>query len=136
MVLHKREQIITFPITILATFIASSIMVDLSGDSNKLKTYIKYTGLFISFFLGLLNELRKYFDYTTAHKEHDLSAKLYTTLLRSVEVRLIKNTLTKDDKQDIFKDIINQMSIIEQYEPDIPGYIDAKVRDSTIIYTE
>lgn len=134
-IFDNREQMITFPITILATFIASSIMIDLSGDENTFKKYIKYTGLIVSFALGLLNELRKYFNYAEAHKEHDLSAKLYTTLLRSIEVRLIKQKISKEEKQDIFKDIINQMSIIEQYEPDIPGYIDTKVRDSTTIYT-
>jgi hypothetical protein len=134
----NREKIITFPITILTTFIASSIMIDLSDSksTSTFKTYIKYTGLMISFLLGLLNELRKYFDYQTAHKEHDLSGKLYTTLLRSIEIRLIKNKLNKTDKQDIFQDIINQMSIIEQYEPDIPTKIDTKIRGSKILHVK
>lgn len=126
---NKRERIITFPITILATFIASSIMVDLTGTGTNFQLYMKYTGLVISFLLGLLNELRKYFDFAKLYKDHDLSSKLYTTLSRSIEIRLIQYKLVRNEKYDIFKDIVNQMSIIEQYEPDISKHIERKIRD-------
>jgi hypothetical protein len=126
---EKKDKIIGYPVTILSSFITSAIMMSITGDSDSDQNVIKYISLSLSIMSFLFSVSRDYFNYAKKHQSHDLSAKLYTTLLRSVEVRLIKNHLGKDDKRDIFKDIIDQMSIIEQYETPIPIGIDNKVRD-------
>ena len=66
--------------------------------------------------------------FSKKFQSHDLSSKLYTTLLRSIESTLIKNGLDKDAKRDLFKEIASQMSIIEQYETPVPHKIDKKIR--------
>jgi hypothetical protein len=127
---EKKDKIIGYPVTILSSFITSAIMMKIAGDATNNQNIIKYVSLSLSVMSFLFSVSRDYLNYAKKHQSHDLSAKLYTTLLRSVEVRLIKNHLGKEDKREIFKDIIDQMSIIEQYETPIPTGIDNKVRDA------
>jgi hypothetical protein len=126
---EKKDKIIGYPVTILSSFTSSTIMMSITGDSENNKNLIKYISLSLSIMSFLFSMSRDYLNYAKKYQSHDLSAKLYTTLLRSVEVRLIKNHLGKEDKRDIFKDIVDQMSIIEQYETPIPAGIDKKVRE-------
>jgi len=125
---EKKEKIIGYPVTILSSFLTSAIMMSISGDSSNDRDVIKYISLTLSIISFLFSVSRDYLNFARKFQSHDLSSKLYTTLLRSVEVRLINNHLDKDEKRDIFKDIVDQMSIIEQYETPVPAYIDSKVR--------
>lgn len=128
----KREKIIGYPVTILSSFITSAIMMSITSDSLHNKEVIKYISLTLSIISFLFSVSRDYLNFARKFQSHDLSSKLYTTLLRSTEVRLIKNHLSKDDKRDVFKDIVDQMSIIEQYETPIPVDIDNKIRKDHI----
>ena len=125
---EKKEKVIGYPVTILSSFLASTIMMSISGDSSNDRGVIKYISLSLSITSFLFSVSRDYLNFARKFQSHDLSSKLYTTLLRSVEVRLINNHLDKDEKRDIFKDIVDQMSIIEQYEIPVPVGIDSKVR--------
>ena len=125
---EKKEKIIGYPVTILSSFLTSAIMMSISGDDSNDKNVLKYISLTLSITSFLFSVSRDYLNFAKKFQSHDLSSKLYTTLLRSVEVRLINNHLGKDEKRDIFKDIVDQMSIIEQYETPVPAGIDAKVR--------
>jgi hypothetical protein len=126
---EKKDKIIGYPVTILSSFITSAIMMSITEDKTNDQNTIKYISLTLSIASFLFSVSRDYLNFAKKYQSHDLSAKLYTTLLRSVEVRLIKNHLGKEDKRDIFKDIVDQMSIIEQYETPIPSGIDNQVRD-------
>lgn len=125
---EKKEKVIGYPVTILSSFLTSAIMMSISGDSSNDRDVIKYISLTLSITSFLFSVSRDYLNFARKFQSHDLSSKLYTTLLRSVEVRLINNHLDKDEKRDIFKDIVDQMSIIEQYETPVPAGIDSKVR--------
>lgn len=129
LVFEKREKWIGYPVTILSSFLTSVIMMSISDDDEFDKKKIKYISLGLSVVSFLLSISREYFSFSKKFQSHDLSSKLYTTLLRSIESTLIKNGLDKNAKRDLFKEIVSQMSIIEQYETPIPRKIDEKVRD-------
>ena len=125
---EKKEKVIGYPVTILSSFLTSAIMMSITGDSSNDRDVIKYISLTLSITSFLFSVSRDYLNFARKFQSHDLSSKLYTTLIRSVEVRLINNHLDNDEKRDIFKDIVDQMSIIEQYETPVPAGIDSKVR--------
>ena len=129
MIYEKREKYLGYPITILSSFLSSTIMLEISNKNNEASNLFMYISLGLSVFSFLLSISRQYFDYAKKFQSHDLSSKLYTTLLRSVEVRLIKNHIDSEERRDIFKDIVDQMSIIEQYETPIPKNINKKIRN-------
>jgi len=128
----KQDRCLGFPVTILSTFIASTLMMSINSDEIYDKQIIKYVGLVLSILSFFFNVTRDYLKLARKFQSHDLSAKLYTTVLRSTEVCLIKDNLSNEEKKDIFKDIVNQMSIIEQYETDIPYSISSKIIDENI----
>jgi hypothetical protein len=129
---EKRDKIIGYPVTILSSFLTSAIMMSITNNSDnsdsKGNPIIKYISLTLSVMSFLFSVSRDYLNYSRKFQSHDLSSKLYTTLIRSTEVRLIKTHLDEAERRDIFKDIVDQMSIIEQYETPIPSRIDNKVR--------
>lgn len=125
---EKKDKIIGYPVTILSSFLASAIMMGITTDNDHSVVIIKYTSLILSIMSFLFSVSRDYLNFSRKFQSHDLSSKLYTTLLRSIEVRLIKNHIDNEERRDIFKDIVDQMSIIEQYETPIPSKIDKCVR--------
>jgi hypothetical protein len=129
---EKREKIIGYPVTILSSFLSSTIMMTITAGTET-PVYIKYISLGLSLTSFLLSVSRDYFGFAKKSQQHDLSSKLYTTLLRSMEVRLIKNHLNKNDKRDMFKDIVDQMSIIEQYETPVPSIVERKIREENTL---
>jgi hypothetical protein len=133
---ERREKIIGYPVTILSSFVSSTILMSISTDPDSDQTIIKSISLALSLISFFLSVSRDYLNYARKFQSHDLSSKLYTTLLRSVEVRLINSDLEKDEKRDIFKDIIDQMSIIEQYETPVPAYIDRQVRKDNAVMND
>lgn len=125
---ERLDKIIGYPITILSSFTASTIMMSLSNDPKKDKQIIEIASLIMSVTSFFLSISRNYLNYAKRSQSHDLSSKLYTTILRSVEVRLINTMLESNEYRNIFKDIVDQMSIIEQYEIPVPHNIDKQVR--------
>ena len=115
-------------LTILASFLSSTTFIGVMNSNAVANIYIDYINLFLSVSSFMLSASRSHLDYGTRSQSHDVSCKLYTTLLRAVDSRLIKNHMNNDDKRDMFKDIVDQMSIIEQYETTIPEYIDTITR--------
>jgi hypothetical protein len=126
----KKEKALGFPITIISSFVASSFMLTANENKNNhINAIIKYGGMSLSIVSFLMSISRNYLDYAARSNDHDLSAKLYTTLMRSIEMRIIKmEKKDSQDKQDLFCDIVSQMSIIEQYERAIPEYIERSIR--------
>lgn len=128
---EKREKIIGYPVTILSSFVSSTIMMGITSDPKNDQSILRIISLVMSVTSFFLSISRDYLNYARRRQSHDLSSKLYTTLLRSVEARLIDGTiraLTNEDRCDIFKDIVDQISIIEQYESPVPNRIDKYVR--------
>lgn len=125
---EKKEKYLGYPITILSSFLSSTIMLEISNDNAVTKNVFTYISLCLSIISFLLSISRQYFEFARKFQSHDLSSKLYTTLLRSVESRLIKNHINNEERRDIYKDLVDQMSIIEQYETQIPKHIDTIIR--------
>jgi hypothetical protein len=129
----SRDRLIGYPTTILSSFTTSAIMLSLSNNSDELEfNYIEYVSLGLSIASFLFNASRDYLNFSKKFQSHDLSSKLYTSLLRSVEIRLINKNIDDAEKRDIYKDIVDQMSIIEKYELIVPKHIDLKVRMADI----
>jgi hypothetical protein len=126
---NKLDKIIGYPVTIISSFLSSTIMMTIISDNEYSMSIIKYISLILSLTSFIFSISRDYLNYSHKVKSHELSSKLYTTLLRSIEVRLIKEHLPDDEKRDIFKDIVDQMSIIEQYENPVPDSINSKLMD-------
>jgi hypothetical protein len=84
-----------------------SITTDAEGSTCK--TFIKYISLTLSVMSFLFSVSRDYLNYSRKFQSHNLISKLYTTLLRSTSVRLIKTRLEEAEKRDIFKDIDNKV---------------------------
>jgi hypothetical protein len=130
---ESRNKFFGYPATIISSFTSSSILMSITmDDSNDFnKKTIKYISLAMSitsFFIGVSSN---FLEYSKKYQSHDLSSKLYTTLLRSTEVRLISEKKEYTPRA-LFKEIVDQMSIIEQYEIPIPNSIDQKVRSENI----
>ena len=130
---ERRDRIIGYPVTLLSSFIASTLMMGLTYNKETDGVVLNAVSLGLSVVSFVLSLSRDYLRYTSLFQAHDISSKLYTNLLRSIEVRLIGNHITQEDKRDMFKDIIDQMSIIEQYELAIPDAINKLVRSEMFI---
>jgi hypothetical protein len=130
---EKRDRILGYPVTLMSSFLASTLMMGITQSSSSNSLTISYVSLGLSVVSFVLSLSRDYLKYTNLFQAHDISSKLYTNLLRSIEVRLIGNHITPDDRRDMFKDIIDQMSIIEQYEHAIPSDINRKVRSEMFV---
>jgi hypothetical protein len=128
---EKRDNCFKFPTTLLSSFTASSIMMSItmddSDDDFDLKL-IKYFSLMLSIISFFLSIFRNFLEYPKKYQSHDLSSKLYTTLFRSIKVRLIEGDQKKINHRYIFKEIVDQMSIIEQYERPVPHKLDQNIR--------
>lgn len=126
---ENRDKFFGYPSTILSSFTSSTILLSIAVDNDVdfNKKTIKYVSLGMSITSFFISVSRNFLEYSKKYQSHDLSSKLYTTLLRSIEVRLI--SINKEyTKRSLFKEIVDQMSIIEQYERPIPHSIDQKVR--------
>lgn len=130
---EKRDRIIGYPVTLLSSFIASTLMMNLSNNDSHNQRAVDVVGFSLSVVSFVLSLSRDYLKYTTKFQAHDISSKLYTNLLRSIEIRLVGTDITLEDKRDMFKDIVDQMSIIEQYELPIPDDINREVRNDIFL---
>jgi hypothetical protein len=126
---EKWNRRLGYPIAIISGFLASTLMVGVNSETS---TLIRGVNLVLSFSLFFLSATQNYLKYDKLSQSHDTSAKLYTTLLRGVEIRLVAEEIESSEKRDIFKDILEQMSIIEQFERTIPDWIKKKF-DSPVI---
>jgi hypothetical protein len=124
----RYDKLIGYPITILASFLTSTILMSLDGRESSVSKMIEKISLSLSIISFVLCASRDYLDFSKKHNEHNISVKLYTNLLRSIEIRLINNHIAPEEKRDIFRDIVDQMSIIEQYELPIPCDITKKIQ--------
>lgn len=129
---HTYDRILGYPVVVLSAFITSSFMVLLfvDNDNGKITNYIGLILSAISFLMGLS---REYLDFYRLFNEHDISSKLYNALLRSIELRIMPTNINNDDYKDIFKDMVDQMSIIERYERFIPSDIEKKISKQHIV---
>lgn len=128
---EKRDKIIGYPITVLSAFTTWAITSGISSNSNE--TY-KLASLSLSAISFILSVTRDYLAMGKKSQSHDLSAKLYANLLKNVNVRLYVNNggINDNDKKDIFRDILEQMSVIESYELPIPMKVEYKLESIEI----
>ncbi len=114
-------KLLGYPISIISGFLGSTLMYEYAMKKNEI------LGIVNLVFVGtlfLLSNSKDYLKYSDKNKSHDISSKLYTTLLRSNELRLLKgNNIDLAEKRDMSKDIIEQMTIIEQFDLIIPEHI-------------
>jgi hypothetical protein len=130
---QQRDRILGYPVTLLSSFVASTFMINISSDKNNDQNIVNIIGFSLSLISFVLSLSRDYLNDNIKFQAHDISSKLYTTLLRSIEIRLIGSHITIAEKRDMFKDIIDQMSIIEQYELPIPADINAASREEIFL---
>jgi len=128
---QKYDRAIGYHVTIISSFVASALMVGLFDANDPKESQI--VGLVLSITSFILSVSRDYLNYSRRHNDHNISAKLYTNLLRSIEIRLINNHIDMNERRDIFRDIVDQMSIIEQYELPIPNDIDKRIRSVPMV---
>jgi hypothetical protein len=114
-----------YPVAIISGFLASTLMMNFSADQDS--DAVRMINLALSFILFIMSATQNYLKYEKLSQSHDTSAKLYTTLLRGVEVRLLAEDIEKSERRDIFKDIVEQMSIIEQFEYPVPEWVLTKL---------
>lgn len=122
-----KERRIGLPVTVLSGFVSGTTMLSITNDYGS-NMYVKIISLILAIVTFILSVSRGYLRYAEKFHSHDVSAKLYTTLLRQNEIRLIENHIGSSERKDIFKDLVAQMSIIEQYETPIPKKIERKIR--------
>jgi hypothetical protein len=127
---EKWNRRIGYPIAIISGFLASTLMVGFNSDETS--PLLRALNLALSLSLFFLSATQNYLKYDKLSQSHDTSSKLYTTLLRGIEIRLVAEEIESSEKRDIFKDILEQMSIIEQFERTIPDWIKKKVDRSVI----
>ena len=127
---ERYDKIMGYPITLLSIFISSSIMFNINANDKSVA--VEIMGLIISFILSFLSVSREFLNYARKGAEHKVSCKLYTTLLRNIETRLMKNELTNVEKKEIFRDLVAQISLIEQYELPIKSKTMERVRKNSI----
>jgi hypothetical protein len=120
------EKYLGYPTIILTSLISSSLMASLnqSGSNHGIEIF----AFVLSILTFLLNVSQNYFAFGKKHNSHDLSAKLYITIMRNVETKTIGDRLKHKEKAEIFKEMISQMSIIEQYEKSVPMSISRDIR--------
>ena len=121
-----KEKRLGFPVTILSSLLSSTILLSMSTQYENDTT--KLVSLILSFISFILSITRNYCNYAVKSHSHDMSAKLYTTLLRQSELKLMDDVMGLKEKKEIFKDLSMQISIIEQYETPIPNWIEIEIR--------
>jgi hypothetical protein len=128
---EKRDKIIGYPITILSSFTSSTLMITISNEASSNDRIFKVVGICLSLTAFILSVSRDYLSMGKKSQAHDLSAKLYTNLLRDIEVKLVNGHISEKEKRNIFRDIIERMSVIEQYELPIPTVVACKLETRT-----
>ena len=121
-----KEKRLGFPVTILSSLLSSTILLSMSTQYENATT--KLLSLILSFISFILSITRNYCNYAVKSHSHDMSAKLYTTLLRQSELKLMDDVIGLKEKKELFKDLSMQISIIEQYETPIPNWIEIEIR--------
>ena len=116
------NRILGYPTAVLSGFMSSTMMLQMTSDGSD---SINILNLSLSCILFFFSTTKVYLKYEEKNKSHDISSKLYTTLSRSAELRLIKghDEIGLEEKKDMYKDLVEQMSIIEQFDLTIPDMI-------------
>ena len=117
---------LAFPIMMFSVAITATTTASTAENSIMNQSVLHYLSFSFSIISLFLNSISNLLNLPSKYQSHDLSHKLYTNLHRSVEMELIED-LDNINKRNIFKDIISQMSIIEQYETTIPYRIYNKI---------
>jgi hypothetical protein len=125
---ENRDKIFSYPVTLLSSSTVSTILMSISVSGPGV-IIIKYISLSLAIMAFLFSITRDYLKFSHIAQSHNMSSKLYTTLLRTIEMRLIKNNSVEEQK-NIFQDLIEQVSIIETYEISIPYEIDTDIRNN------
>lgn len=119
--LHYRKvrQLLGYPQIVLSGFLTSVLSVQAFAFTNMsvVAQYVEFLMAAVVFFLNLTSQ---YFHLAEKEADHDLNAKLYTTLLRSTQIRLMKANIVEQERGEIFRDLVAQMNVIEQFELPIP----------------
>jgi uncharacterized protein YhhL (DUF1145 family) len=118
--MHYRSlrRLLGFPRTLISGFLSSALSVNLfTPQPSEATSYVMFA-LAVSEFV--LNLVLQYFMFTSKEKHHDMSVKLYTTLFRTVQMKLLKNNFSPGEKKELLQDMLGQLAILEQYEDVVP----------------
>ncbi len=123
------DKLFGYPLTLVSTFLASSFLIDLSRAKPESGKVMSSIGLVLSALSMFFSITRDYTQFGELSKSHEISYKLYQSLIRSVEVMLVCDSeITKEDYRRIFKHISDQLTQIEQYEQPVGEKIEQKVK--------
>lgn len=120
-----------FPRVIISAFLSSALSVALFSGDTPVTQAATFSMATINFFLTITLD---YFGYHRKEKEHDLSYKLYTTLFRSIQLKILSTSLTDEAKTNLLHDLLSQLSILEQYEDVVPRRFEVKAQQDPNVY--
>ena len=114
----KLRRCLEFPRSMITAFLSSTLSVNIISEKRSpLASYASFSLAAISLALDVII---RYCDFHPKEKQHDQSYKLYTTLFRSAQVKILQNHLSPKDKTTMLQDMLSQLSILEEYEEFVP----------------
>ena len=116
------RRLVGFPQTLISGFLSSALSIGLITDNHKHQHITDKLSLSMSLISFILCVTEQYFRLSEKESSHDMSSKLYTSLLRNIQLQLV-NRRQGVTEHDIYTDIVQQMNVIEQYELPIPKAI-------------
>jgi hypothetical protein len=113
--IRKLRWLVGFPQTLMSGFLSSALSVNLLTDDHVYHNVSTKVALAMSLTSFILRVTEQYFRLFEKETSHDMSSKLYNTLLRNIQLQYINRRNGISDF-DIYTDIVQQMNVIEQYE--------------------
>jgi hypothetical protein len=125
---HTRNNKLEFPAFIILTVLASSFGVTIFNEDSA--SEFKWINLLLTSIVFVINMIRTKLGYEKKSATHDNSSKSFNKILIDVESRLLGDVINDSVKKDIYREVINQMNIIQQYTLPIPEFIEIRVKES------
>lgn len=132
--LRSWRRVLGWPTTVIGGFVSSVLSVSVFGvaeESHRIKG-IMWALSIVAFAINISME---HFKLEDREHGHDLSSKLYTTALRSTQMRLMKSDPSDSvHRVEILTELIAHINIIEQYDMPISEKVlqKASVHSSTL----
>jgi len=125
------RRLVGFPQTLISGFLSSALSINLLTDDQEYNHISSQVALAMSLASFVLCVTEQYFRLFEKEASHDMSSKLYTSLLRTVQLQSI-NRRQGANEFDIYTDIVQQMNVIEQYELPIPPKVIRQIKKDNV----
>lgn len=112
----KMDRGFNIPLIIGQAILSSTIIVN-TTQLEPLREVLLFTAI-LSSLIFVASSLGKYLGWNDRYHQHDICIKIYQRLLDTAALRLLKNHLTKEQKEDILYDMVTSMDTIAIFEID------------------